>query len=75
MCGHHFWLTGYHVPPLQSGGITECLLSFLIDYLWFSLRVRVSDYTWRPMIAGLLYIIDKTLSQDQMHVPSGLFEK
>ena len=21
----------------------------------FSLRVRVSDYTWRPMIAGLLY--------------------
>ena len=24
-----FWYTRYHVPPLQSGGIAECLLSFL----------------------------------------------
>ena len=26
---HHFWYTRYHVPPLQSCSIAECLHSFL----------------------------------------------
>ena len=29
VCGHHFWYTRYHVPPLQSCGIAKCLFSFL----------------------------------------------
>ena len=41
-----FWYTRYHVPLLQSGGIV---------FAQFSLRVRVSNHPWRPMIAGLLY--------------------
>ena len=28
MCGCHFWYTRYCVPPLQFGGITECLRTF-----------------------------------------------
>ena len=28
MRGHHFWYIRYRVPPLQSGGITECLRTF-----------------------------------------------
>ena len=27
--GRHFWHSRYRVPPLQSGGIAECIRSFL----------------------------------------------
>ena len=36
----------------------------------FSLRVRVSDYTWRPMIAGLLYMLDRPV-----HACAQLYDK
>ena len=40
-----------HQVPRTSATV----LRYRRVFTQFSLRVRVSDYTWRPMIAGLLY--------------------
>ena len=41
----------YQVPRISATVWRYCRV-----FTQFSLRVRVSDYTWRPMIAGPLYV-------------------